>query len=83
MSSSNVTAYLATVVYQDHDRKTQHIAALILAVNERDAIDAAVSAVRSLSNCAEVIGGALELYAPAPKPAERESVAGAGGQTLH
>ena len=82
---TEATAYLATIVYEDKAGKTQHIGAVVLAVDEADAIEAAVSAVSALPQCAEVIGGCLEAYAPEEiEPRAKGPIArSVAGQTVH
>jgi hypothetical protein len=59
MSDNQPAVFLATVVF-DLDGKRRSIAAVVVAVDERDAIGAATDAVRQLHPTADILGGMLE-----------------------
>jgi hypothetical protein len=80
MSDNQPAVFLATVVF-DLDGKRRSIAAVVVAVDERDAIGAATDAVRQLHPTADILGGMLEPLDDADEPNAREDTPNARGLT--
>jgi hypothetical protein len=81
--SDNANAFVATVRFTVGGKRRK-IAAVVLAVDEQDAIGAAFDAVRQLHPDANIIGGMLEpLPADAAEPIAREETPRPAGATVH
>jgi hypothetical protein len=78
--SDNSNAFIATVFYRDHDGAEHTIVAVVLAVDEMDAVQTAIGTVAALPHCAKVDAGIIE---PVPEPAADAPNARPAGATVH